>query len=438
MIFRLAALCLILSAPGCVKVRPSPYQIALARYYHGLLDGASETTVNAVILDLTEDLKKNPADSGLLLLRTSARLESIRLGFQKDQAFHGDRAQAFFEDLRLLQTLLEKPGDRPAWLAPRVQTMFGDAVLLQTQALPGQTQAAAVRQTILQMQLFRLATEAYVRAGAMAAASAKTAGVPQDQLLALMKEGDKARDGYVNALTGLAQTELFLRLTEAGKGHLVDALATTSGGSFPPASAVSTGTGELDSQVHTLLSQQLAALETLTPETPADYPARIEFALSALREEAAARLLSNPIQIVSATTLPACTRISLYLAGLALAPSVISFDGTGNLATENLAVTLKADPLYSEAAILARVPFLTLQAGTDSFTVRLKDKSFLIPKEGMRLTIQTRSGTNVVTPQAASYFLGQGTAILTKGKPISLTGPGVKPGDNKVAEHAVP
>ena len=131
---------------ACVKVRPSAYQIALQRYYKGLLAGSSEAELRSGIQGLSADLKKDAADPGLHILRTSARLELLRLEAQSTPpAFNATDATDFFQDLRQTQSVLDQT-TAPLWLRATVPTIFGAAFLLrEMRPPPNFTQTARQR-----------------------------------------------------------------------------------------------------------------------------------------------------------------------------------------------------------------------------------------------------------------------------------------------------
>src|SRR5262245_57764001 len=148
-----------LAASGCLKVKPTPYQVGLKAYYSALLSGKSEESLKTAIADLDKELAKSSSDPGLLALRASAHLDLLRLGVQKPNGtFDAERADRLFQDLRLLQTHAEEATAK-LWLKPRLSTMAGDAFLLRAESLsrpPADDPKASLIQSTRQGAFYQL------------------------------------------------------------------------------------------------------------------------------------------------------------------------------------------------------------------------------------------------------------------------------------------
>src|SRR5262249_61655358 len=136
--------------------------------YRGLLAGSGESELRASIQGLTEDLKKDAADPGLHVLRTSARLEVLRLGAQATPpTFNAADASDFFQDLRQTQSVLDQTLSAPLWMRARVPSMFGDALLLLAIGIsdsPNEAAEMRVRRQIALMYLYQLAGDWFLHA----------------------------------------------------------------------------------------------------------------------------------------------------------------------------------------------------------------------------------------------------------------------------------
>jgi hypothetical protein len=425
--FPVVVLCLALLAlvaDGCAKVQPSAYQVALQRYYRGMLAGGTAVELRAGIDGVTEDLKRNAADPGLHMLRTSARLELLRLGAQgKPPAFDAKDAAAFFEDLRRTQSVLDQTGSAPLWMRARIPTMFGDALLLQAIALSdsGEEPAEArIRRQIVLRSLYRLAGDWFLQAGASAAQSLADIRGSESELVlkpGLSRELDNARDGYVNSLNGLAQSELFLRLPDDARTNLTTAkslLETTA--ALPKASSTALSLSSLYAYPHNLLAIQARALEALTSED--NIPARAQLRGVAVREEIATRLLSNPLQTVDPANLPDANLLATYLSSLTLEVADLQLNAT----RDALTFTIRRNAAYRGEGLDAPLPLLGVQIGDESRVLRFPPESlrpFVV--SAMDVSIMIRTGPDA-PPKV--FFFGKTAPPLAGGKPIVIKGPG--------------
>jgi hypothetical protein len=416
---------------GCVKVRPSPYQLALERYYRGMLRGSTATELRAGIDGLTEDLRKDAADPGLHMLRTTARLELLRLGAQASPpTFDSKAAAAFFEDLRQTQSLLDQVGDAPLWMRTRIPTMFGDALLLQGIALSGSAAEAAearARRQIVLLYLYRLAGDWFLQAGASAAQSLTDIKGKDSELLqrpGISRELDNARDGYLNALNGMAQSELFLRLPDSAREHLTTAQSLLTTTPDLPKAAGALSLSSLYAYPHNLLAIQARALEALTPQE--NIPARFQLRGTALREEVAVRLLSNPMQAVDPANLTDANVLALYLSSLTLEVANMQPNATGDAKTETVTFTLRPNALYRGAGIPAPLPLLDVQVGDEKRILRFPATTlapFSVPAADAGVSITIATGAGVDTPPT-KFFLRKAAPVLVSGKMILIKGPG--------------
>jgi hypothetical protein len=427
-----AAALLFFVVAGCrASIKPSPYQVALKSYYRTLLSGATDEGLKASIASVTQNLQNSPADAGLLALRASARLERIRLGVEaKPDSFDDVLAAELFSDLRLLQNLLDQAGNHPPWLPARVFVSMGDAIALKCLAMPKGEGQAKIHQNIVQRAMFRLAADYYLHAAALAGqAESDIKGNTELEglhLPGIRRELANARDGYANVTSGMAQSEEFLRQIEAARQHLEEASAlVTETTAFPPAIKVPLTPRLLYRYSHRSLALQAEALETLAFPNPAE---QLGLAQLALKEDLAARLLSNPVEPVRPSDLAIVSRIAAYLNATTSqrAPLAIT---TGDVNSEKISFTLRPDPLYSALKIPAPIPWLTLHIGEERFPIPFSNSKAMLPSfmrpEGIAIAILTRKGTPSFDQQkGVEHFLNRDAPVLSRGKTVTVRGPG--------------
>ena len=140
-----------------------------------------------------------------------------------------------------------------------------------------------VRRQIVLLYLYQLAGDWFLHASAVAGqllADSEPLNKP-----GLNRELDNARDGYVNALSGMAQSERFLQLSNNARDHLTAAqnlLATAA--PLPNAGGIPPSPSSFYAYPHSRLAIQARALEELTSY---NIPSRIQLRGTAIKEEIA-------------------------------------------------------------------------------------------------------------------------------------------------------
>jgi hypothetical protein len=422
----------VLAASGCLKVKPTPYQVGLKAYYSALLSGKSEESLKAAIANLDKELAKSPSDPGMLALRASAHLDLLRLGVQKpERTFDAEYADSLFRDLRLLQTHAEEATAK-LWLKPRLNTMAGDAFLLRAESLPPPPDANRKESLILsarQGAFYQLAADFYQHAWAAAQVQATGEDATAENI-ALAKEKDNARDGYVNAVSGISKTKRVLGFSKEARqlSHQAIGLLTTDSAALPaPDPNKGLTPGSLYAYSHAILKTQYESIEVLTR---GNYAERVSFKESALKEDLLSRMLqSKPDLGFSGEAI--ATQLLTYYGALTAQTKTLSATGGGNVNTEVVSFQLLPGAAYVASNVNAVVEYLTLAVGEDKVRVELNDVN--VPPEGVSVTIHSRTGSSSGdSPSKLERFLNRSSSFFATGAQVQVLVPGDNPGDNVI------
>ena len=402
-------------ATGCPKVKPSAYELGLKAYYQALLSETTEASLGEAIAGLDKELEKSPADPGLLALRASGSLELLRLGVQKPAGiFETAHAASLFRDLRLLQNLVDQAATKP-WFRARVSTMAGDAFLLRAESLPEREGSRSILlRSIRQAALYQLARDFYQHAWT----AAKTEETDQQgaeesavaNRTALQQEKGNARDGYVSAVAGLAQTRRILGFPQKALVLTTEVIRLLGSAAEELPAAAGLTPKSLYAYTHRLLQTQYQSMGTLTTD---NFAQRVGYAESELKEEFASKLLrSDPADLSFGDEEAAGGLLTHYATSTARAESV-DLTGAGDPSTERLSFKLLPGQRYATAGVNASVPSLTLATGADQpgTSVPFPRRGRRVPPEGVEVTIQSGKGEN----QALTFFLGRTQALLPRG-----------------------
>lgn len=314
----------VLFAASCrVRIKRSPYQVGLQAYYRSLTSGTSESALDEAINKLNKEIEKYPTDTGLLALRASGYRELLRLKVgEAGQSFDPKLAEQLIRDLRMLNNLAVQSENTPPWIRPHVYILVGDLLLLRAAAFKPESGAEIekLRQIVL-TALYRLAADFYIHAGQASSVALQAGENDVKKKLGLQRELIAAREGYINSLDGMAQSELFLGLKARAKQHLERAreLLVDSGKTpFPPhikeTSSCILTPRSLYSIQHQILAIQTRALAAIDAGgvDPSHKLSPEPYEL-ALKEEIAARIFSIPIRPIRPSDLQDDNRVEVAL-----------------------------------------------------------------------------------------------------------------------------
>ena len=402
----------LLAVTGCPKVKPTPYQLGLKAYYSALLSGKTEESLNAAIVNLDAELKKSPADPGMLALRASSYLELLRLKAQDEKTYHGEYARSLFRDLRLLQTHADQSAAK-LWLRPRLSTMAADAFLLRAESMPRETDARSrLIQSARQGAFYQLAADFYQHA--WTAAQVEPSGDDADaQAAGLEKEKANARDGYANALSGVAKTRRVQGFREQARTltqQVIDLLTTPE----LPAPTAPLTPGSLYAYSHTVLASQYQSMENLTKGS---YLERVSLAETALREDFASRMLRSTADL-SFSNDQISTRLQTYYAARTAQTRQLTATGGGDLPNQVVSFEMLPGPQYVIANFSAIVEYVSLRVGDTTVRVDLGDA--IVPPAGATITIHSKVGTS----QGLVRFLNRGSSLFATGNEVEVLAPG--------------
>jgi hypothetical protein len=416
----LALAALTLTLIGCLKVRPTPYQVGLKAYYSALLSEKTEESLKTAIANLDKEMAKNPSDAGMLALRASAYLDLVRLGVQKPGGgFDAQNAEKLFRDLRLLQTHAEEANAK-LWLKPRVSTMAGDAFILRAESIPPATESKpSLIRSARQAALYQLAADFYLHAWAAAQIRA-TGDDAAAEGVGLAKEKDNARDGYVSAISGVAKTKRVLGFPKEARELTQLAIDLTTK-DLPPSPTLHAGLtpDSLYAYPHAVLKTQYESMEVLTT---GNYPERVGFAESALKEDLSSRLLHSTPD-VTFTNEQIATRLLTYYAALTARVQDLSATGAGNINSEAVSFRLFPGARSVSSDVSAFVEYISLMVGEEKVRVDLDDA--IVPPGGLSLTIRSRTGSpSGNSTHGLVLFLNRSNSFFAGGAEVQVLGPG--------------
>jgi len=409
----------LLATSGCWRVKQTPYQSALKGYYGALQSERSEESLKTAIANVDREISKSPTDPGMLALRAGGYLDLLRLGVQKpNPSFDASYAEKLFRDLRLLKTQTDQATTQH-WLRPRANTMVGDAFLLRAESLPTETEPL---QTLLrsarQEALYQLAADFYQHA--WVAAQGQPAGENAAiEAAGLAKEMENARDGYVNAISGVAKTKRVLGFTREARQLTQQAIGLVTMGSAPlPAPALGLTPTSLYSYSHAMLQTEYESMETLTK---GNYEERVSFAQSALKEELSSQMLKS-VPDVNFENEQIARRLLTYYGALESRAQDILATGGGDVNAELVSLKLIPGARNVSSGVGAVIEYVSLVVGEEKVRVDLDDAPLVAG--GLSLKIHSGTGSSANLPQERVRFLNRVSSLFAPGRQVQVLGPG--------------